>query len=90
MLELVIASLAVFWAWEAVLVVVPWTIPPWLQPLLVLAGAVAFCWPDWRVAMAAAGAVGLLHVAVRGAVSAPQAQAIRLRSGVGSRVPDLP
>ena len=90
MLDLLIASLAVFWAWEAALVVVPWTIPPWLQPLLVLGASAAFSWPDWRVAMAASGAVGLLHVAVRGTVSTVPTQAVRLRPGVGSRIPDLP
>lgn len=91
MLTLLIASLAVFWAWETVLVLVPWTIPPWLQPFIVLAASLAFCWPDWRVAGAAAGAVGLLHVAVRGVIEpvAP-AQAVRVRPGVGQRVPDLP
>jgi len=89
-LALIIASLAVFWAWETLLVVVPWTIPAWLQPFIVLAGALGFCWPDWRVAAAAAGAVGLLHVAVRGSTTPVTAEAVRLRPGVGSRVPDLP
>lgn len=92
MTELIIAALAIFWAWETVLAVCPWTIPAWLQPLLVLAGATAFCWPDWRVAMAAAGAVGLLHFMVRevGQPSLPPAAAVRLRPGIGNRVPNLP
>lgn len=91
MVTLLIAALAVFWAWETLLVVLPWTIPPWLQPFVVLAGAVLFCWPDWRVAGATAGAVGLLHVAVRGVIEPPvPAQAVRVRPGVGQRVPNLP
>lgn len=91
MLALLVAALAVFWAWETLLVLSPWTIPSWLQPFVVLVAALVFCWPDWRVAGAAAGAVGLLHVAVRGVIEPPvPAQAVRVRPGVGSRVPDLP
>lgn len=64
MLSLVMAALAVFFIWEFVLVAVPWTIPIVLQPVLVYAAALAYCWPDWRTALAVAGAVGVLHVLV--------------------------
>jgi hydrogenase/urease accessory protein HupE len=86
---LLVASLAIFAVWEFVLVAVPWTIPAWLQPVLVFGAALAFCWPDWRIALAVAGAVGLLHVLVRGVTdsrSAAQQTTVRLPR----RVPDLP
>lgn len=90
MIPLIIATLAIFGIWESVLSVVPWTIPPWLQPLLVGTAAVLWCWPDWRTGLAVLGAVGLLHVYMRsigGVVSTPQQVAVRRPT---SRMPDLP
>lgn len=64
-MTLILAALAVFFVWESTLSISPWTIWPWLQPFLVYAASLAFCWPDWRTALAAAGAVGILHTVLR-------------------------
>ena len=85
-MTLILASLAVFFVWEFVLSAYPWSIWPWLQPLLVLGGALGFCWPDWRLALAVAGAVYLLHVAVRRATDSPEPQVVRRPT----RIPTLP
>lgn len=89
MLPLLIATLAVFGIWEFLLVVVPWTIPPWLQPILVYAAALAFCWPDWRLALAVMGGVGICHVLVRnvGGTAMPAPSQVVQRP---SRLPKLP
>lgn len=91
MSDLILLTLAVFGVWEFALVVVPWTIPPWLQPLLVYAGALALAWPDWRTALAVVGGVGLAHVWVRNLghtpVVPPQQVVRRPRN---NRMPDLP
>lgn len=85
---LLLAILAVFFIWETVLSVVPWTIPYWLQPVLVYGAALAYVWSDWRLALAVAGAVGLLHVLAIGK-NVGQVTAIR-RPGRSPRIPYLP
>jgi hypothetical protein len=87
MLSLLIASLAIFWAWETLTSLLPWYIPAWLHPAIVFAMSLGFVWPDWRTAMATAGAVALLHVLVRQAAPAPQA--VRMAT-LRNRVPRLP
>lgn len=91
MVTLLLGALAVFFVWESLYAAVPWTIPAWLQPVVVYGAALAFCWPDWRIALAVAGAVGLLHVLTRigggGASGAPQ---VVRRPGRAPRVPNLP
>lgn len=86
---IIIAVLAIFFVWETVLSVLPWTVPAWLQPLLVYAAALAYCWPHWRLALAVSGGVALLHVLVRDhgpARSKPITELQRART----RVPTLP
>ena len=90
MLELLILTLAVFGVWEAILSIVPWTIPPWLQPFIVTGIALGSTWPDLdpRLALAVMGAVGLLHVAVRAQSGAAEPQVVRTRRE--ARIPTLP
>lgn len=88
MLTLLVASLAIFWAWETLTSLLPWYVPAWLQPLVVLGMCLAFVWPDWRTAMAAAGGVAVLHVVVRNA-SAPEPTAVRMAT-LRNRIPRLP
>lgn len=85
MTALILASLGVFFGWEFFLSAFPWPIPPWLQPVLVYAGSLAFCWPDWRLAMAVSGVVYLLHVAVRTVQESATPQVVRR-----TRIPTLP
>ena len=90
---LIIAVLAIFFVWETVLSVVPWNVPPWLQPVLVYGAALAFCWPDWRLAMAVSGGVALLHVFLtreRPNVVRPKPVTELQRPTRTPRVPDLP
>ena len=63
MLALILTTLGVFWLWEFALIL-PFTLPSWLQPLVVLGLSVGLSWPDWRTGAAAAGLVGILHVVV--------------------------
>lgn len=88
-MELLLLTLAVFGVWEAILALVPWTIPAWLQPFIVTGIALGATWPDLdpRLALAVMGAVGLLHVAVRAQTSAVEPQIVRRRE---TRVPTLP
>lgn len=83
MLALVLVVLGLFGIWESALVISPWTPPAWAQPVLVFGIGLALSWPDWRVALAATGAVGLLHTLVREQV-APVTVTRR------SRIPNLP
>jgi hypothetical protein len=87
---LLLSTLAIFFVWETVLSVVPWTIPAWLQPVLVYGATLAYVWPDWRLALAVAGAVALLHILTvsRGAASGTP-QVLRRPRGT-SRLPNLP
>jgi hypothetical protein len=85
------AALAVFFVWETVVSVAPWTIWPWLQPVLVYGAALAYAWPDWRLALATSGGVALLHLLSisRGGPSRGSAQMVQ-RPGRAPRVPNLP
>jgi hypothetical protein len=83
MLQFVLVSFGLFGVWESALVISPWTPPPWLQPVVVFGIALALSWPDWRVALAATGAVGLLHTMLRD--PGPEPVAVRR-----SRIPRLP
>lgn len=63
MLHLVLASLCVFWAWECLTALLPIALPAWLQPILVLGGAVGARYlpiPALYVG-AICGVVALLH-----------------------------
>lgn len=88
MITLVLGTLAVTWAWEA-LRMLPWGLPSFLWPFIVLALALAFCWPDWHTAMAVSGAAGIVHTLIRDKTGVPT-QAVRMTRGVGSRIPPLP
>lgn len=90
-MTLLLATLAIFFAWETVLSVVPWTIPQVIQPVLVYGAALAYSWPDWRFALSVAGAVALLHTlaVLRGGSSGGAPQMIQ-RPGRAPRVPNLP
>lgn len=68
-LDLVITALAVFWAWELILVASPLHPPAWLQPILVAGGALGAQYvPElFLTAAAVAGIVALLHRIVTGA-----------------------
>jgi hypothetical protein len=94
--------LAVFWAWETVLAVIPDQLPPALHPFLVAGlayGAVAVPHPI-LVATSIAGAVGILHTMlslaglstpkVIDAIRLPRRQSPPVGRGVGSRIPNLP
>lgn len=83
-----LAVLAIFFVWEAVLMVSPLAIPSWLQPILCYAASLAYSWPDWRVALAVCGAVTILHILiVQRDWAAKPPQIIRRRT---SNLPDLP
>lgn len=84
---LLIAALAVFWGWETILSLSPWSIPPIIQPVIVFVAAFALVSPQWQMAAAVSGAVALLHSLVRTS-SAPEPQAIRLP--LRNRVPRIP
>jgi hypothetical protein len=79
--QLVTAALALFWAWECLVALLPFIIPSWLQPVLVLGGAVGVRYLPGTVLLVGAisGAVALLHqlLTVMGAVSsAPRVRRI--------------
>lgn len=85
-------AFATFTAWEWLAVTLPFSLPAALQPLVVVAlGYAAQRLPEpWLVAVAAAGAVALLHSTVRGnVVEASPLRIPRVRRG-SRRVPDLP
>jgi hypothetical protein len=92
-LHVLLIAFATFTAWEWVLVALPFAVPAWLQPVVVVAiayGAQRLN-ESWLVAVAAAGAVALLHTAVRsGVVEAPPLRLPRRHPSTGRRVPDLP
>lgn len=88
-LELLTATLAALWGWEALRVICPWSLPSQLQPLIVLAISAALCWPDWHLAMAVAGATGVLHATLTDKF-ADTKPSVSIRRGVGGRVPPLP
>lgn len=84
---LLITTLGVFWAWESFVDIFPWGVPTWISPVAVFLIALALAWPEWRLAMAVAGGVGLLHVAVRGLPA--RTDAVNL-SQIRSRLPRIP
>lgn len=92
-LHVLLIAFATFTAWEWLLVALPVAVPAWLQPLVVVAiayGAQRVSEP-WLVAVAAAGAVALLHTFVRsGVVEAAPLRLPRRHPSTGRRVPDLP
>jgi len=86
---LLVGTLAVTWGWEALRTICLRSLPSWLQPLIVLGLALIFTWPDWHLAAGIAGGSGIVHALLRDKVD-DTAQAVRIRRGVGSRVPPLP
>lgn len=78
-MDFIVAALAVFWAWELLLVISPLSPPPAIQPVLVAACALgAGVVPEpYLGAAAIAGAVALLHRVV--AVSPTVVQRARTR-----------
>ena len=89
-MTLLLSTLAIFFVWETALSVVPWTIPAWLQPVLVYGATVAFVWPDWRLAMAVAGAVAIIHILVVNRDSSHGTPQVLRRPRGNSRLPNLP
>ncbi len=89
MTPLITGTLAVTFLWETLRTLSPWGLPVWLSPLIVFGVSLALGWPDWRFALAVAGAVGVLHSLLRDRVDSPRSSAM-VRLGVGSRVPPLP
>lgn len=87
---LLLSTLAIFFVWETALSVVPWTIPAWLQPVLVYGATVAFVWPDWRLALSVAGAVALLHTLVVNRDSSATTPHVIRRPRGNSNLPNLP
>jgi cobalamin biosynthesis protein CobD/CbiB len=88
MIDLVVVVLAVYWAWATLRDLIPWSLPEWAHPALVIGGTVALTYPDWRLAMAGAGGVLLLHL-VAGRLLAsrpPEPSPMRLPT----RLPPLP
>lgn len=85
---LLAGTLAVTWAWEAVRTISPWGLPNWLSPLVPLACAMVFVWPDWRIAAAIAGAAAIIRALLKPLTDQPQQ--FRVTRGVGGRVPPLP
>lgn len=90
-LRLLLLALATFTVWEWLAVILPTTLPAWLQPLVVAGMAYGAQWlPErWLFALAVAGLVAVLHVVVR---NAAEGQSARLPQRVPARrrVPDLP
>lgn len=97
-----LVALAAFWAWETFLTVIPWDLPAWLLPVLVLVPTgliVTYASDTVLLVLAGAGAVGVLHTWVRDS-SGANPIALRpgrgsqeptvLPRGAGSRLPDLP
>lgn len=67
MTNLLILALGVWVTWEWVIDTLPFRIPPVLQPILVAGlayGLAAIHLPQVRTALAAAGAVALLHTLI--------------------------
>jgi hypothetical protein len=91
-LRFALIALATFTAWEWLLVVLPFSLPAGLQPLAVvgLAFEAQRLPVPWLAAVAAAGAVALLHLQVRGGTEAPPLRLPRRHPSTGRRVPDLP
>jgi hypothetical protein len=87
-LDLILLVLAVFWAWEGLLPLLPSWVPDAAKAGLVAALAFGFTYLPRSVllALAGAGAVGLLHVAfVR-----PKEQATTVARAGRGRIPGLP
>lgn len=84
---LIITTLGLVWGWATLRTVLPWALPEWLSPFLVLAMALALSWPDWHLALAAAGAAGILHFLLRDQSATEKQVVLRRPSG---RIPPLP
>lgn len=89
---MIVTALAVFWAWEFVLVLLPWPVPAPVQPAVVagLAYGAGYLPPAVVLAGAVAGAVALLHTLLRHYQPPEPAVATRALRGLGNRVPNLP
>lgn len=88
--SLLVGTLAVTWAWEVLRTVdglLPWSLPSWLLPLLVFFVGLAFCWPDWHLAAACAGAAGIIRACLRPVLDG-DSEAVEVRRP--GRIPPLP
>lgn len=85
--SLLVGTLAVTWAWEALRVGLPWSLPSWLLPFVVLGFALVFAWPDWHLAAGIAGGTGVVRALIS---SATETSAVQLTRRPGGRVPPLP
>lgn len=84
MTNLLILALGTFVAWEWVIDSLPFRVPPVLQPILVAGlayGLESVHLPQVRMALAAAGAVAILHTLITRTVATP------VRLGGRSRLP---
>lgn len=81
-MHLLVAVLAVLWAWEWLLVLSPFGIPSWLQPALVAGCAlgVPYVAEPFVTAGAVAGGVAVLHRFLTATSEAPRLMVRRSRS----------
>lgn len=89
---LLVGTLAVTWAWEALRVLdsmLPWSLPKFLWPLVVLGLALVVTWPGWLLAAGIAGGAGVIHALVLGRGS-EEPVPVQIKRGVGGRLPPLP
>lgn len=84
---LLVGTLAVTWAWETLRVVLPWDLPSWLAPFLVLGLALIFAWPAWHLAAGIAGGAGVVHALFS---SRTESSVVQLHRRAPGRVPPLP
>lgn len=92
MFDLLVAGLAVFFAWELLLTLLPASLPPASHPFLVVAIAYgATRLPDEVTYIGAlAGAVGVLHALVRHLGAEPQPLQLPRSRTAHRRIPQIP
>jgi hypothetical protein len=83
--SLLVGTLAVTWAWEALRVLSPWGLPSWLLPFALLGFGLIFSWPDWHLAVGIAGAAGVVQYLIN---ARSEATAVQLQRR--GRIPPLP
>lgn len=83
---LLVGTLAVTWAGEALRVVLPWSLPSWLRPFPVLLFAVLFVWPNWHLAVGIAGGAAIVQATLFEYLQQRDVMQFRTRG----RIPPLP